>query len=108
MTPSAAAAGAASAPAITNAIAALRALRALRSLSWPSCLKINLCAHLEESRLQHRGRRQPGRGRGRERLVVSQHRRAVEDVVDVDADVGPPAAEAEVLGEPQVQLVDAV
>ena len=43
-----------------------------------------------------------------ERLVVAQHGARVEDVVEIDADVGPRAAEAQHLGHAQIELVDAV
>src|SRR4029077_18806745 len=83
--------------------------RTLNRGTWNSgTSKIYLRAHLEEARLQHRGRRQPRRRSRRERLVITQHRRAVEDIVDVDTEVGPPTAETDVLRDSQVELVDAV
>src|SRR6476660_1513860 len=72
----------------------------------PPFLEVDLRAHLDEARLQHRGRRQPRRRRRRERLVITQHRRAVEDIVDVDTEVRPPTAETDVLRDSQVELVD--
>ena len=42
------------------------------------------------------------------RLVVVQHRAGVEQVVDIDADVGPRAAEAKDLGHAQIDDVDAI
>jgi hypothetical protein len=43
-----------------------------------------------------------------ERLVVGQDRRRVQDVVDVEPDVGPGPAEAQNLRKPDVDLVDAI
>src|SRR4051812_30070302 len=65
----------------------------VRSASCPSCLEVHLDAELPEPRLQHARRRQP-RGRSRrerraERLVVAENRRRVEQVVEVEPDVGP-------------------
>src|ERR1700687_4920002 len=70
-------------------------------------LEVDRRAELEEPRLQNRVGRQPV-STWDERLVVAQHRRRIQDVVDVEPNVGPRPAELQDLREPEVEFVDAV
>src|SRR5436190_18882921 len=70
-------------------------------------LEVDLCTHLDEARLQHRRRRQPV-AVGHERLIVGEHSRAVQNVVEIDTDVRLHAAERQDLRKTQIDLVDAI
>ena len=75
-------------------------------------LEVDLHAELPEPRLQHARRRQPraraSRDRRAERLVVAQNRRRVQDVVQIEPDIGPRPAELQDLREADIELVDAI
>ncbi|PYR28677.1 MAG: hypothetical protein DMF98_02190 [Acidobacteria bacterium] len=68
--------------------------------------------HIEprKPRIQHRGRRQPGRavGDGIIRLVVRRSHVAVEQIVEVDRHVRPGPADSEDLAESDVEGVEAI
>src|SRR5438034_10854461 len=84
----------------------MRSLRPLRS--WRP-LEIELRADLEEARLQHVGRTQPGRTRRcRERIEHSERPIAVEDVVDVEVEAGAIPVDLEPFGGTEIELVEVV
>ena len=68
-------------------------------------LEITRSAELHEARLQDAQGSQP---RARERLVIRQDRRHIADVINVNAHVGPRAAELEDLREPKIDLVHSI
>ena len=71
-------------------------------------LEIELHAEFPESWLQHRGRRQPRGVRRTVVQVVSEDGRRIQNVVEVEPDVGPRSAESQNLGESDVELIHAV
>src|SRR5215208_6817869 len=77
------------------------------SLVLPLSSKVYCRTNLGEPRGHHQRRSEP-RPAGDERLVVVQDRARVEHVVDIETDVGAGPAEAQDLGDSQVDFVDAI
>src|SRR5712691_2775499 len=94
-------------PVTTPAAVSIRDLVILNSTGDPVTItasEIRLDAHLDETRRQHRRRRQP-RATRLERHVVARWRICVRRVIKVDPDLSPRPAESQDLRDSKIELV---